>query len=48
VEPSHSECEFAIANLKKYNAPGIGRILAEFIQAGGEILHSGIYKSINK
>jgi hypothetical protein len=33
--------------LKKYKAPGSDQILAELIQAGGEILLSAIHKLIN-
>jgi hypothetical protein len=33
--------------LKKYKSPGIGLILAELIQAGGETLRSVIHKLIN-
>jgi hypothetical protein len=35
--PSHLEVEIAIAKLKKYKSPGSEEILAELIQAGGEI-----------
>jgi hypothetical protein len=34
---SHLEVEIAIAKLKKYKSPGSEEILAELIQAGGEI-----------
>jgi hypothetical protein len=44
---SHSEVETAIAKLKKYKSPGSDQILAEQIQAGGEILWSEIHKFIN-
>jgi hypothetical protein len=37
----------AIAKLKKYKSPGSDQILAELIQAGGEILLSVIHKLIN-
>jgi hypothetical protein len=33
--------------LKKYKSPGSGQILAELIQAGGEILLSAIHKLVN-
>jgi hypothetical protein len=33
--------------LKKHNLPGSDQILAELIQAGGEILWSEIHKLIN-
>jgi hypothetical protein len=36
--PSHLEVEITIEELKKYNSPGSDEILAELIQAGGEIL----------
>jgi hypothetical protein len=45
--PSRLEAEIAIAKLKKYKSPGSGQIPAELIQAGGEILMSGIQKLIN-
>jgi hypothetical protein len=43
--PSRLEVEIAIAKLKKHKSPGTGEILAELIQAGGEI--SVIHKFIN-
>jgi hypothetical protein len=36
--PRHFDVEIAIAKLKKYKSPGSNQILAELIQAGGEIL----------
>jgi hypothetical protein len=39
--------EIAIAKLKKYKSPGRDQILAELIQAGGEILLSSIHKLVN-
>jgi hypothetical protein len=36
------EVETAILNLKRYKLPSTDQIPAELIQAGGEILHSGI------
>jgi hypothetical protein len=45
--PSHLEVEIANAKLKKYKSPGSDQILAELIQAGGEILLSVIHKFIN-
>jgi hypothetical protein len=45
--PSRLEVEIAIAKLKKYKSPGSDQILAELIQAGGEMLLSAIYKLIN-
>jgi hypothetical protein len=45
--PSRIEVEIVIAKLKKYKLPGSDQILAELIQAGGEILLSAIHKLIN-
>jgi hypothetical protein len=45
--PNHLEVEIAIAKLKKHTLPGSEQILAELIQAGGEILLSVIHKLIN-
>jgi hypothetical protein len=45
--PSRIEVEIAIAKLKKYKSPGSDQILAELIQAGGELLLSEIHKLIN-
>jgi hypothetical protein len=42
--PSPFETEIAIAKLKRYISPGSDEILAELIQAGGEILCSEIHK----
>jgi hypothetical protein len=39
--------EIAIEKLKRYKSPGSNQILAELIQAGGEILRSKIHKLIN-
>jgi hypothetical protein len=44
--PSRLEVEIAIAKLKNYKSPGTDYILAELIQAGGEILLSAIHKLI--
>jgi hypothetical protein len=44
--PSHLEVEIAIAKLK-YKSPGSDQILAELIEAGGEMLISAIHKLIN-
>jgi hypothetical protein len=41
------EVEIAFAKLKKYKSSGSDQILAEIIQAGGEILLSVIHKLIN-
>jgi hypothetical protein len=46
-EPSPFEVEIAIAKLKKYKSPRSGQILAELIQARGEILWSEIHKLNN-
>jgi hypothetical protein len=43
-EPSSSEVEVAIGKLKRYKSPGVDRIPAELIQAGGESLLSEIHK----
>jgi hypothetical protein len=45
--PSRLEFEIAIAKLKKYKSPGSDQILAELMQAGGEILVSAIHRLIN-
>jgi hypothetical protein len=45
--PSCLDVEIAIARLKKYKSPGSDQIPPELIQAGGEILLSGIHKLIN-
>jgi hypothetical protein len=44
---SRLEVEIAIAKLKEYKSPGSDQILAELIQAGGEILLSAFHKLIN-
>jgi hypothetical protein len=36
AEPSSSEVEIAIEKLKRYKSPGIDKIPAKLIQAGGE------------
>jgi hypothetical protein len=41
------EAEIAIAKVKKYKLPGSDQILAELIQAGGEILLYAIHKLVN-
>jgi hypothetical protein len=38
--------EIAVAKLKKYKSPGSDQILAELIQAEGEILLSEIHNSL--
>jgi hypothetical protein len=48
TEPSASEVEVAIGELKRYKSPGVDHILAELIQEGGEILRSEIHKLIWK
>jgi hypothetical protein len=45
--PSRREVEIPIAKTKKYESPGSDQILAELIQAGGEILLSEIHKLIH-
>jgi hypothetical protein len=45
-ESSASEVEVAIGKLKRYESPGVDRIPAELIQAGGETLRSEIHKLI--
>jgi hypothetical protein len=47
LEPSTSEVEFAIENLKRYKSPGTDQIPAELIQAAGNTLRSEIHKLIN-
>jgi hypothetical protein len=44
--PNCLEVEIAVAKLKKYKSSGSDQILAELIQAGGEILLSVIHKLI--
>jgi hypothetical protein len=41
--PFEVEVEIAIAKLKNYELPAIDQILADLIQAGGEILRSEIH-----
>jgi hypothetical protein len=45
--PSLLGIEIAIPELKKYKSPGSDQILAELIQAGGDMLLSAIHKLIN-
>jgi hypothetical protein len=45
--PNHLEVEIAIAKLKNYQSPDSDQILAELIQAGGEMLLFAIHKLIN-
>jgi hypothetical protein len=45
--PCRFEVEIAIAKSKHYKSPGSDQILAELIQAGGEILLSAIFRLIN-
>jgi hypothetical protein len=47
TDPGPFEVKIAIAQMKKYNSPGIDQILAEVIQAGGETLLSEIHKLMN-
>jgi hypothetical protein len=46
-DSSRLEVEIDIAKLKTYKSPGSEQILAELIQAGGEILLSAIPKLFN-
>jgi hypothetical protein len=46
-DPSPSEFEIGIANLRRYKSAGSEQIPAELIQAGSEALHSEIHKLIN-
>jgi hypothetical protein len=46
-EPISFKVQIAIENLKRYKSPGIDQILAELLQAGGNILHSEIQQIIN-
>ncbi|KAJ4445522.1 hypothetical protein ANN_12202 [Periplaneta americana] len=45
-EPTLSEVEIVIENLKKYKSPGIDKIPAELIQEGGSALYNEIYKLV--
>jgi hypothetical protein len=45
-DPSSSEFETAVADLKGYKLPGSYKIPAELIQAGGEILRYEIKSSL--
>jgi hypothetical protein len=47
ADPSHFDVEISIAKLKRYKWKGSGQMLAELIQAGGEILRSKIHKLLN-
>jgi hypothetical protein len=47
TDPSPSEVEITIAKLKRNTLPASDQILAELVQAGGEILQSYIHKLIN-
>jgi hypothetical protein len=38
--------KFLPKKLKKYESPGINKILEQVIQAGGNALHSGVHKLI--
>jgi hypothetical protein len=46
-DPSPVEVEISIAKLKRFKSPGSDQIVAELIQARGEILHSKIHKLIS-
>jgi hypothetical protein len=45
-EPSAFEVEMAIKKLKSHKSPGIDRIPAELIKAGGRIIRSEIHKLV--
>jgi hypothetical protein len=45
-QPSASEVEVAVGELKSYKSPGVDQIPAELIQAGEEKLRSEIHKII--
>jgi hypothetical protein len=45
-DPSHSESEIAIANLKRYTSPGSDQIPAKLSKAGGEIIRPYIRELI--
>jgi hypothetical protein len=45
-EPSVSEIEVAIDNLKSHKSPGIDQIPAELIKAGGRTISCEIHKLI--
>jgi hypothetical protein len=46
-EPSDSEVEMAIEKIKRHHSPGIDKIPAELIKAGGRTIRSEIHKFIN-
>jgi hypothetical protein len=46
-EPSDSEVEKAIENLKRNTSPGIDQIPAELFKAGGRTIRSEILKHVN-
>jgi hypothetical protein len=46
TEPSVSEVEVAIGELKRYKSPGVDHILAELIQTEGKTWRSEIHKLI--
>jgi hypothetical protein len=45
-EPSVSEVELDIGDLKRNKSPGVDQIQAELIQVGGETLHSEVHRLI--
>jgi hypothetical protein len=47
LEPSAFEVEMFIEKLKRHKSPGIDKIPAEMIQAGGRSIRSEIHKLIN-
>jgi hypothetical protein len=46
-EPSPSQVEIAVADLKRYRSPKILQIPVELFHAGGEILQSEVHKLVN-
>ena len=46
-QPSAFEFEWDIERLKRHKPPGIYRIPAELIKAGGRAIHPEIYKLIH-
>jgi hypothetical protein len=42
-EPSASEVELAVEELKSHKSPGIDQIAAELIKADGRIIHHAIH-----
>jgi hypothetical protein len=46
-EPSIVKVEIATEKFERYKSQGTDQILAELIKAGGDTLHSEIYKLVN-